>query len=207
MSRNQLLNEFELFSLGTGGIGDWLTEKTDSKVFERITSIQKEPLTQIQLNQLLILGHQAPISNGFFQYYWATTPSGHPYDVRSLPGFSTEWTELSVITSVEHLKWGLYRLFVDGLLWFGNIREAYRSLRGETYVEISTFFNGKRFNTELMRARGLSLPLNPIAKDDRYLISEMACKSYGDTPSTPGELGEALLSAFRIYKKGGGDQH
>ena len=204
MSNNQILKEFELFSLGTGGIGDWLTEKTDVKVFERIASIEKEPLTQIQLNQILILGHQAPVSDGFFQYYWENTPLEHPYDVSSFPGFQKIWIDSSVIKSIEHLKWGLSRLFIDGLLWFGNVRAAYRFLRDKTFDDLSRFFKEKRFNTETMRERGLSLPLNPIAKDDRYLISEMACKSYGDTPSTPGELKEALILAFRNFQNDGG---
>ena len=49
------------------------------------------------------------------------------------------------------------------------------------------------------------MKLKPIAKDDRYLISEMACKSYGKLPENHTELKRALLEAWehRQDKKGG----
>jgi hypothetical protein len=52
-SKVEILEEFELFSVPTGGIGNWLTEETHSAVFERIGTIDEEPLSAVQLNQLL----------------------------------------------------------------------------------------------------------------------------------------------------------
>lgn len=204
MSKDILGKEFELFNLGTGGIGDWLTKRTDKRVFKRIALIDKKPITRTQLNQLLVLGHQAPITDGFFQYYWNTAPLKHPYSVSAIIGFQAAWIDSSVITSLAHFKWGFYRLFIDGLLWFGNVQEAFRSLRDMSFTELTSFFEEKRFNTELMKERGSALGLYNIAKDDRYLISEMACKSYGDKASTPGELKDALMLSFRNYKENGG---
>jgi len=57
MSKAKILKEFELFSLGTGGIGSWLTENTDAQVFYRLSKIEEQPLKKVQLNQLLVLGH------------------------------------------------------------------------------------------------------------------------------------------------------
>jgi hypothetical protein len=64
-----ILEEFKLFSLGGEGIGGWLNENTHLKVFDRLEKIEKEPLCRAELNQLLVLGHEATVSEGFFQYY------------------------------------------------------------------------------------------------------------------------------------------
>ena len=66
---------------------------------------------------------------------------------------------------------------------------------------IGRFFCAKRFDTDLLKRRGLALELSPIAKDDRYLISEMACKSYGDSRQTSSELKDVLLETFRNHAK------
>ena len=204
MDKQQILDELRLFSLRTGGIGSWLTGDTDDEVFARLGRLDQEPLTKVQLNQLLAFGHEAPVSDDFFRYYWLSDPTDHPYEVRAVPGFEEVWRQSSAVTSIEHLKWGLYRLFTDGLLWFGNVRTAYRKLRSMTKEELSEFFSARRFHTQLIRERGPALPLTPIAKDDRYLISEMACKSYGDRPESPGALKNALLEAFRSERTRGG---
>jgi hypothetical protein len=63
MDKQQILRELRLFSLQTGGIGSWLTEHTDDEVFARLGRIEDEPLTKVQLNQLLAFGHEAPVSD------------------------------------------------------------------------------------------------------------------------------------------------
>lgn len=204
MDKQQILRELRLFSLQTGGIGSWLTENTDDEVFTRLGRIEDEPLTKVQLNQLLAFGHEAPVSDDVFRYYWLAAPAEHPYDVKALPDFQEAYQKSSAITSLAHLKWGLYRLFTDGLLWFGNVRTAYRKLRSMTHGELSDFFASRRFQTQLIKERGPALSLTPIAKDDRYMISEMACKSYGDHPDSAGALKDALLEAFRAHRSGGG---
>ena len=184
-SKEEILPRFRLFSLSDGGIGSWLTEDTDDYVFERLSRIEQEPLSKVQLNQLLAFAHEAPLSAGFFCYYWLTAPEGHPYPVKSIsPPFNASWGSQCYIVSLDHLSWGLYRLYVDGLLWFGNVRTAYRKLRTKSFDTLDQFFTKRRFDTDSLKARGPALDLHSIARDDRYLISEMACKSYGNTPTT-----------------------
>ena len=203
-SRSQILEEFSLFSVQTGGIGSWLTKDTHDDVFARLGMIDEDPLPAAQLNQLLVLAHEAPVSDGFFEYYWLQAPEQHCYDVRHLPGYSEDFLDSgSFVTSLSHLKWGLYRLYVDGLLFFGNIQSAFRSLRDLTMSDIEAFFQAERLDTVAMRRRGPTLPLKPIAKDSRYLISEMACKSYGDTPGVDGDLREFLLKAYQRHATAG----
>jgi hypothetical protein len=203
MSKEQILKEVALFSLGTGGIGSWLTEQTDEEVFNRLDALSTDPLKKVQLNQLLVLGREAPISDGFFQYYWTTAPVTHPYPVESLPGFNKSFLAKDSIVSLDHLKWGLYRLYVDSLLYYGNVRSGYRALRAKKFEEIVAIFSARRVNTELTKARGPSLLLEQIPKDKRYLISEMACKSYGDDPESDSDLKKIILEAFRAHKANG----
>ena len=205
MNASQILEEMKLFSLGGEGIGGWITPSTDSRIFERLAKLADEPLSKEQLNQLLILGKESPVSSDFFNYYWLEDPLEHPYPVGLLPGFTKKWVQQnSVIVSLDHLKWGLYRLYVDSLLYFGHVRIAYRQLRALNRSELVAFFGARRFDTARMRLRGQALPLNVIPKDDRYLISEMACKSYGDDQGTEGDLIRTLATAFANHEKSGG---
>ncbi len=204
MPKESILKEFALFSLGGDGIGGWLTENTDDEVFRRLDGVDQEPLSKVQLNQLFVFGHESPVSDDFFRYYWLEAPSKHPYPVKKLPGFHEPWLNSSAIQSLDHLKWGLYRLFTDGLLYFGNVRSAYRKLRDLTRAELMSFFTSKRFDTAAIKLRGPALPLKPITKDDRYLISEMACKSFGDRREAPGEMRDALLQAYQAHTAKGG---
>ena len=203
-AKDDILRDFALFSTTSSGIGSWLTNETNDEVFQRLSEVDTHPLPRVQLNQLLALGHEAPLSRAFYRYYWLQTPDDHPYDPRRLPGFVPEFLSGQEIGSLEHLKWGMYRLYVDSLLWFGNIRTGYRWLRSKNETELQDFFLEKRFDTELIRGRGPSLGLAEIAKDNRYLISEMACKSYGDSPMSSSELKEALFESFRSHSATGG---
>jgi hypothetical protein len=203
MTKEQILDEFHLFSLGTGGIGSWLTENTDKKVFERLAAIEGEPLKKVQLNQLLVFGHEAPVSDDFFRYYWLSAHEEHPYDVKKVPGYQKAWITSSEIKSLSHLKWGLYRLFTDGLLWFGNVRTAFRKLRSMNSKELQSSLRDRRIPSELIKERGPALKLQNIPKEDRYLISEPASKLYGK-PNKPGELRAVLIQAFRAHREEGG---
>ena len=203
MSKTEILSEFSLFSVPVGGIGNWLTEDTHDDVFTRLERINQEPLPAVQLNQLLVLGHAAPVGDDFFRYYWLLAPDQHPYDVRTIPDFSDSFLEgFGAILSLAHLKWGLYRLYVDALLYFGTVRNAYRRLRDLPLSEIEEFFRFQRFETDAIKRRGPSLPLMQIARDDRYLISEMACKSYGET-SEAGDLQTVLIDSYRAHAAAG----
>jgi hypothetical protein len=203
-SKAEILEEFLLFSVPTGGIGSWITEKTHDDVFARLGKLDAEPLPAVQLNQLLVLGHEAPVADGFFRYYWLQAPDQHPYSVLDLPGFSENWLRSGdAIVSLAHLKWGLYRLYVDALLYFGNVRTAFRKLRDSPISEIEAFFRLERFDTDAIKRRGPSLPLKSIAKDSRYLISEMACKSYGDVAGVDGDLRATLVEAYKTHAAAG----
>jgi hypothetical protein len=174
-----------------------------------LTKIDEEPLSRAQLNQLLVFGHEATVSDGFFQYYWLMDPRDqkHPYLVEKLSGFDkTFFNPLSeTINSLAHLKWGLYRLYTDALLYFGNVRTAYRKLRGLTQSELEEFFKERTlFDTDDIKKRGPSLKLLDIPPDNRYLISEMAAKSFGDL-KTPGDMKKILLQRLQDHmEKGGG---
>ena len=201
MAKAEILRQFAIFSMPTGGIGGWLTANTDDAVFDRLGRIADEPLPAVQLNQLLVLGQEAPVEDGFFKYYWLEAPQEHPYD---LPPYKVEWIDSNgKIVSLDHLEWGLRRLYVDGLLYFGNIRTAFRKLRDLPIADIEKSFALKRFDTEAIMRRGPALPLRSIPKDDRYLISEMACKTYGDEPGDVGGLRSALVAAFKSYVEAG----
>ncbi len=200
MIKKQILEELELFSLGTGGIGSWLTPNTDNEVFDRLTRLSSEPLNNVQLNQLLVLGHGAPASDGFFNYYWATAPENHTYSVESIPGFDSSFLNRDAIVSLDHLKWGLYRLYVDALLYFGNVRSGYRALRAMGLKELNDFFTSRRINTELTKARGPSLPLEEIQREKRYLIAESVGRSFGTTPDSETGLRKILLEALLTHK-------
>ena len=169
MSKSEILGQFDLFASGADGIGGWLTEDTDSRVFDRLSRIEQDPLTKVQLNQLLAFGHEAPVSDDFFRYYWLSNPSSHPYSVDNLSGFEPEWIGRSSIVSLRHLHWGLYRLFLDALLYFGNVRTGYRALRALGETELLKFFVSRRFDTTQIRERGPALPLVPILSDQRQL--------------------------------------
>jgi hypothetical protein len=145
MNASQILEEMKLFSLGGEGIGGWITPSTDSRIFERLAKLDEEPLSKEQLNQLLILGKESPVSPDFFNYYWLEDPLEHPYPVGLLPGFTKKWVQQnSVIVSLDHLRWGLYRLYVDSLLYFGHVRIAYRQLRALSRSELAAFFGARR---------------------------------------------------------------
>jgi hypothetical protein len=204
ITKESILEEFSLFSVPTGGIGRWLTKDTHDDIFDRLINIEAEPLPFVQMNQLLVLGHEAPVSEGFFRYYWLKTTALHPYPVERLPGFESSWLDdNATIKSLGHLKWGLYRLFVDALLFFGNVRTAFRKLRDLAYEEIEDWFALQRFDTEAIRRRGPALALSSIPKDNRYLISEMACKSFGAIELEDGDMKKALVEAYKISAASG----
>lgn len=185
------------------GFQSWLARNDRQDVFKRLSDLSQQPLPLTQFNQLLHLCHEAGVSEAFFEYYWLTVPR-HPYDVSAIEGFDNQWLGKAEIQSLEHLRWGVYRLYVDALLFFGDVRAAYRALRGMTASQLSTFFEKKRFDTDYLKRRGPGLKLNLIAKDNRYLISEMACKSYAIEESNESALQRCLVDAYDKHKTGGG---
>jgi hypothetical protein len=201
-TRTEILERLALMTGTTGGIDSWAVPSAPEELFERLGRIDIDPLSCAQLNQLLLLSHEAGVSEGFFAYYWLTVPE-HAYDVRSIEGFDPQWTGTTAIQSIEHLRWGLYRFYVDALLFFGNVRAAYRHLAGRSEANLRAFYAASRVDTDALRRRGASIPLVPIARDNRYLISEMACKSY-EAPKGAAELKLALDDAYAEHRARGG---
>jgi hypothetical protein len=188
------------FSFGLDG---WFVSKAPPEVFNRLAQIGQEPIARAQLNQLLHLCHEPGVSEGFFTYYWLTAPQ-HTHDVTQFASFHRSWTDGTAIISIDHLKWGLYRLCVDSLLYFGDVRTGFQELRSKSGTELADFFGNRRWQTGALKARGPALKLVAIAKDDRYLISEMACKSHAIGPAGSSDLKQFLMALFRGHVQAGG---
>lgn len=203
MNRSELVTRFAKLATGNVGIESFVTEDSDPIIIERLLKIDTEPLTKVQLNQLLGLAHEIGVSDAFFSYYWCTARSG-VYNLDSLPGYSPAYRTVEVITSLDHLLWGLERVYIDALLYTGNIRMFFRTYASASFDEINKAMSTARIDTEAVIRRGPSLPFNPISKDDRYLISEMACKTYGNNPKHSSDLKAALTGAFFEHEKKGG---
>jgi hypothetical protein len=203
--REEIRAQFLPLFAGTGGIDSWLTDSTPDDVFDRLARLGSEPLTRVQLNQLLVLSHEAGASDGFFSYYWSEAPAGHPYDVTAYEYFEDGWKGLPTIASLNHLRWGLTRFYTDALLFYGNVRFAYRQLRDLDREKLYEFFSSRRIDTEALSKRGVPLAMEPISKDNRYLISEMACKSLEAGPKGGADLVAAIQGAYgdRVAKGGG----
>lgn len=201
--RDAMRDRFAPLFSGAGGIDSWLGDNTPQSVFDRLEQLDGgDPLTRELLNQLLVLSHEAGLSAGFFTYYWLAAPS-HSFDVRRVNGYMAEFTSGEAIVSLDHLRWGLGRFYFDALLYFGNVRSAYRRLRDMSLEELHAFYDRARHDTEALERRGPALSLHAIARDDRYLISEMACKSLGAMPGSS-NLADALRDAYRRHVAKGG---
>lgn len=147
------------------------------------------------LNQLLHRASEAGMSEGFFRYYFLSVPPRHPYDVRKVfrsveyqpPDGCTE------VESLEQLKWGFTRFTYDAMLFWGNFRQAYRDLRCLSFSDIEENFSRRRFDEDLLRRRGAIQRPKEIPRDHRYLISEIACKTF--------EAGKGLEEAKHVQMK------
>ena len=94
---------------------------------------------------------------------------------------------------------------MDALLYFGSIRTAYQRLRQLSDSELLSFFARRRIDG--LEERGETLHLSQIAKDNRYLISEMACKSFGvvDGKGDANQLEQIMIDLLqKHYSDGGG---
>ncbi len=195
MTKDFIIEQFKELSYETKGFEGWLSASAPEIIFERLSRLNREPLTKVQLNQLLLLSLESGISDDFFKYYWLENPS-HSYAIDKLEGFNEEFLKQNAIISIGHLKWGLIRIYTDCLLYFGNISFGFRELKDKTSSELISFFSKKCLPTEMIKQRGRPLEFHDITKDDRYLISEMACKTYGDTPKTKTELLDFLHESY-----------
>src|SRR5947208_1785376 len=90
-------------------------------ILKRLLSISDAPIGVTHFNQLLHLVHEAGVSEGFFKYYFQEISPLHPYPVDRVLDVQPPLGEKG-IASVEQLDWGLRRFFIDGLLYYGNIK-------------------------------------------------------------------------------------
>ncbi len=207
-SKETILKEFQLFRGNGGGIEDWFSDRLPERVADVLVNCERSPISCEELNQLLILSHEAGVSRGFFRHYFCTnsyldTPA--LYDPTKLPFYNDKFLCGDRIVSLDHLKWGLYRLYVDSLLIYGNVRQGFRSLRSKSILDIQKIISANAYDTASLTSRGEFLPLEEIAKDDRYLIAEMACKTYAPREAQNDELLEFLknrLSSLKQSRKG-----
>lgn len=199
--RENILSRFQLFQGGTGGLDSWLGGEPLDVVVDALADIEDFPLYRAGFNQLLTLSHEAPVSDAFLRYYWLSAPDTHPYKVRKIPCFEDRWIGGNAIVSLDQLFWGLYRFYVDALLYFGNIRTAYQRLRNLSEKELSEFFLKHHVDTEGLWRRGEPVGLKEIAKDNRYLISEMACKSFAPLNADEGDITSDLLALYRNQRE------
>lgn len=203
MNKKDLLGKFAVFSTGNPGLESLVCEASDPIIINRLLLLDAQPLTKVQLNQLLGLAHEIGVSDAFFSFYWsAALPA--TYDPKKIKGYDVSYHTVDCIISVDHLIWGLTRIYIDGLLHFGSVRMFFRSFAPRGYEELKALSLSGQFDTDAVKRRGPPLPFNKIPRDDRYLISEMACKSYGPEPMVAGELKAALMDAYKNHVARGG---
>jgi hypothetical protein len=167
------------------------------RIISRFLEMEDNPINVTHLNQLLHLVHEAGVTKGFFEYYFLTAPVNHLYPVRKVTETLPPLDDRG-IASLEQLDWGLRRFHIDALLFFGNIRSAYREFRVMDYKDIESFFDSKRIPSDLLTSRGKALPFCKIPINDRYLISELACKAYSPiSPNGPLLVEQLLMDAYR----------
>ena len=201
--KEHILEQFQLFQGGTGGLDSWLRPETPDEVFDALADIATHPLSRARLNQLLTLASEAPVSQPLFAYYWLSAPQ-HPYDVRQIPCYDQRWPGSRNIQSIEQLYWGIYRFYVDALLYFGSIRTAYQRLRQLSETELHSFFADHLVDG--LAERGEALLPAQISRDNRYLISEMACKSFevADGTEDASQLEQVMIDLLQKHRAGGG---
>ncbi len=203
MTQEDLITSLQFYFPGSfGGSADFAKSEQGAIVIERLLNMPRDPVTLTHLNQLLHFAHEAGLGEGFFRYYFLSRPARHFYATdrvfTTVPGLNQRG-----ISSLEQLRWGVHRFYMDALVCFGDIRSAYRGLREKSFEELEAFFDMRRFDSASMGSRGRVLPFKLIPADDRYLIAEMACKAY--SPIGDGTvllIEEMLLKAYR--ENGGG---
>jgi hypothetical protein len=203
----KLINEFELFRGNGGGIEGWFSDDIPDTVVEVLLNCEKRPISCEVLNQLLILSHEAGVSRSFFDFYFLYDPLAEGYswyDPKKLPEFEDRFLTATELLSLKHLKWGLRRFYTDALLYFGNIRQAYRTLRTEKEISgLVAQTKGCAFNAKEMASRGTGLSLQPIAQDDRYLIAENACKTFDPADPSMPPLKEFIKERYKQQSAAG----
>jgi len=171
-----------------------------------LDAIDQGALSWARLNQLMHLASEAGMSEGFYRYYFLEAPAQHPYPVTKVfsDGEYSPPHSIKSIASYRQLQWGIRRLMYDAMLYWGNIRQAYRDLRQRSFEEITALFSQKQTDDGQLVRRGQVVEPTDIPRDNRYLISEMACKTYDKQANLADcEHIDLALQAFRELKEQG----
>jgi len=202
MDKQDIINYFSDISYeNSTGIEMFLSAKSQDSVYTRLSEIEEEPISFRQLKQMFVLnGHQG-FTSDFFHYYWtAKQIDKHPYDVTKVEGYDNEYKVISNINSLKQLKWGLYRVYIDSLLFFGDVNFGYSHFCRLNNSELCAYFYEKCYE---MRERGKPLEFESIEKEDRYLISEMACKTYETDADSAESLLQLLIKNYNVASSKG----
>lgn len=203
-SKNDIVDYFKILSNDSGiGIECFLSNSGKEEIFDRLARIEDESISEVQLNQLFVLSGLHGFTFDFFSYYFLQTPDTHPYDVSKFDDYEADYKALDTIKSLKQLRWGMYRIYVDALLFFGNVNIGYDCLSQKNNPSLKDFFESKRFPTKKIMKRGSALGFESIPKEDRYLISEMACKTYEAKPSSENDLKKFLIDNYNAATKQG----
>ncbi|MCK4904659.1 hypothetical protein KAS42_00220, partial [bacterium] len=204
MNKDEIVKYFELFSNPDGdGLERFLSSNGEKEVFLRLANINKESLSKVELDQLLIISGLTGMSYGYFKYYWLMASNKHSYPVDKLEDYDEGFLNKEKVISLQHLRWGLRRIYTDSLLYYGHITNGFNRLNIKTEEQLINFFEGKRFPTEKIKMRGRPLDFKIIPQEDRYLISEMACKTYEAPADSEQNLKQFLIDNYIEAKKQG----
>lgn len=190
MKFEEVVSKFDKLMSDVEGICGFVSSRSSEYLKEKLCDIKNNPITKVQFDQLLSLQNIKCVSDGFFQFYWLSTPK-HFY---KLQNFNLS-ENIKTIQSIEQLYWGFNRLFIDCLYVYGNIQKGFETLAGLSYEDIEKIFAKFKVNTDQIKSRGNTLKFNMINKNDRYLISEMACKTFANIKSGQG-LREKLIASY-----------
>ena len=197
MNFDNIKNKFNKLMLNTEGICGFISDYSSDYLKSILSNIENIPITKVQFDQLLSLQNIKCVSDGFFRFYWLTQPE-HFYKLQEIELVNGTKT----INSIEQLYWGFNRLFIDCLYVYGNIQKGFEKLAGLSYDELLKIFEKFKVNTEQIKSRGNTIKFNIIDKRDRYLISEMACKTFVNIRSGQG-LRDKLLASYKEAQKKG----
>ena len=195
MIKSEVIKRFDdiMFASNRKTICSFITETGPQELFEALEQIESRPLSKEQLDRLLLLHQQKSTSDDFFCYYWLGMPEEPICDVET-PAFA--FSENKQIASVEQLKWGFKRIFIDCLLMFGNIQKGYDALSCMTMEQLRQQFEGFKLHTGQCKERGNTVGLEETDKEERYFILEMACKNFAKRKSEE-EFVEFVLDSYK----------
>jgi hypothetical protein len=199
MNKQEIIDYFKDLSFSENdGVEKLFSTKGNDTVFQRLEIIEEKPISKVQLNQLFALSGLPSMTFGFFKYYWLSVPETRTYKIEIIKGFSDDYANNEFVNSIQQLRWGMERIYYDCLLYYGNITNGYKVLSRKNEVELKSFFGSKMFPTEMIKKRGKALDFEEIPKDDRYLISEMACKTYEAPEEDANNLKRFLIENYTI---------